>query len=123
MRVADAPTAADARRVCSNLVSALPERLGELTRRRVDGDRRAAAAWGDPPVVLQCGVPGLGHPVGQLVTIDGVDWTPEEDRAGVTWTTVGRRVTVQVRVPDRYDSQGPLLAPLSPVLRRTVPPL
>jgi hypothetical protein len=63
----------------------------------------------------------LGHPVGQLLTIDGVDWTPEENATGVTWTTVGRQVTVQVRVPRRYDSQGPLLAPLSPALRRTIP--
>ncbi len=102
---------------CASLIAALPDRLGPLTRRRVEGDIRGGAAWGSPAVVLRCGVPAPPRPIGALFTADGVDWTPREDPDGVTWTTVGRPVSVQVRFPARYDSQGPLLATLSPALR------
>jgi hypothetical protein len=121
VRVDGRPVTLSGRQICPRLVEGLPDRLGRLPARRVESAVRSAAAWGDPPVVLRCGVAPRIGPVGQVVTLDGVDWTADEDHAGVTWTTVSRRVDVQVRVPGRYDSQGPLLAMLSPILGRTVP--
>lgn len=81
-----------------------------------------SAAWGDPPVILLCGQIAAPSPVGDLVTLDGVDWAPVTDKAGVTWTTIGRRATVRVRVPSKYDDQAPLLARLSPAIIRALPP-
>ncbi len=121
LTVSVSPVDAEAKRACAHLVDALPSRLGALPARRVTGSSRAAAAWGNPPVVLRCGLPPRAGPVGDLLTLDRVDWTFEADNTGVTWWTVRRRVTVEVRVPGRYDSQGPLLAMLSPALLRTVP--
>jgi len=121
VHVQGTPFSIEGRKVCPRLVGGVPARLGPLAGRHVEGGAGSAAAWGDPPVVLRCGVPPRVTPAGQIVVLDGVDWTTDVDNAGVTWTTVGRRVNVQVRVPGRYDSQGPLLSPLSPVIRRTVP--
>lgn len=121
LAVSVSPVDAEATQACAHLVHALPRRLGALPARRITGSSRAAAAWGDPPVVLRCGLPPRPGPVGDLVTLDRVDWTFEADNTGVTWRTVRRRVSVEVRVPGRYDSQGPLLARLSPALLRTVP--
>jgi hypothetical protein len=121
VRVDGTPFTISGRQVCPRLVDGLPDHLGQLPARQVEGALRSAAAWGDPPVVLRCGVAPRVQPVGQLVTLDGVDWTTDVDDSGVTWTTVGRQVDVQVRVPGRYDSQGPMLALLSPILKRTIP--
>jgi len=79
------------------------------------------AAWGDPPVGLRCGGPAPAGPVGQVITVDGLDWAPVADAEGVTWTTTGRRVTVVVRFPKPYDAQGTRVAVLSPAILRTVP--
>lgn len=80
------------------------------------------AAWGDPPVTLQCGLIAAPTPLGQVITLDGVEWAPQPDTAGVTWTTVGRQANLRVRVPDKYDNQAPLLADLSPHIVRYLPP-
>ncbi len=120
MRVAGRPFTLEGRRVCPHLMAALPDRLGRLPGRRVVADRRSVAAWGDPPVVLRCGVAPRPGPVGHYLVLDGVWWTTDAGGGTVTWTTVGRRVNVQVLVPATYDSQGPLLAGLSPPLNRTI---
>jgi hypothetical protein len=121
VKVDGTPFTIEGRRVCAALVHALPDRLGTLRARKVSGATSSAFAWGDPPVVLRCGVAPRIGPAGQIVALDGVDWTTDIDGGGVTWTTVGRRVNVAVRVPGRYDSQGPLLATLSPKLQRLLP--
>lgn len=72
-------------------------------------------------MTLRCGLIAAPTPLGALVTLDGVDWAPVSGNGAVTWTTVGRPATVQVRVPSRYDAQGPLLAELSPAIIRALP--
>lgn len=79
------------------------------------------AAWGDPAVVLRCGVAVPSAPTTQLLTIDGVDWIAEPSETGVTWTTTRRRVTVEVFVPKSYDSQGPLISDLAPAVKQADP--
>lgn len=115
------PFTLEGRQVCPRLVTALPGRLGRLPARQVKGARTSAAAWGDPPVILRCGVPPRIAPASQIVVLNGVEWFTDVDNTGVTWTTAGRRVNVQVRVPGRYDSQGPLLSGVSPAVESTVP--
>jgi len=120
VHVVGAPFSIEGRRVCPRLLHALPQRLGNLAARDVEGGG-SAAAWGDPPVLLRCGVAPRIGPVGQIVVLDGVDWTTDVDNSAVTWTTLGRGVTVSVRVPGHYDSQGPLLTTLSPTIKAYVP--
>ncbi len=119
--VKNPPNSALSARLCSDLTGALPRRLAELDARIVDGDKRLTAAWGDPPVTLRCGIIATPSPLGQLVTLDGIDWTTVIGKSTVTWLTVGRRATVEVTVPRRYDAQGPMLAQLSPAISRRVP--
>jgi len=104
---ADPRTAA----VCARLVAALPAGMGTLHRRPVTGAGGRAAAWGDPPVVLRCGTsaPAGNAPLGQVITLDGVDYDPQPSDAGVTWRLVGRRVPVEIFVPKVYDGQGSLV--------------
>ncbi|SDB99416.1 Protein of unknown function [Geodermatophilus telluris] len=107
---------------CPQLLQALPlDLLGEPAR-LVDSDTPYAAAWGDPPVVLVCGVPqpeGLVPGEG-LFTINGVTWFVDQSDPGATvWTAVDRAVYVEVSLPPDVDS-APVTA-LSDVLAATLP--
>ncbi len=116
------PPTPEADAACPALIRALPlDLLGEPAR-LVDSDTPYAAAWGDPPVVLVCGVPepeGLVPGEG-LIVIDGVTWFVEQSDEATTWTAVDRAVLVEVTLPPDVDS-APVTV-VSGVLADTVPP-
>jgi hypothetical protein len=74
--------------------------------------------------VLRCGVPTPAAlaPTSQLLTVDGVDWLPEQLTHGYLFTTVGRSVNVEVSVPDAYSPEAGALADLAPSIAATIPP-
>ncbi|MGB9376336.1 MAG: DUF3515 domain-containing protein [Mycobacteriales bacterium] len=119
--VPEPPGSVTTRQLCPKLIDSLPHRLGSLEGRKVEGAPRLTAAWGDPAVTLQCGMFATPSPLGAVVTLDGVDWSPVTDSRGVTWTTVGRKAAVRVLVPKKYDDQAPLLAQLSPRIVAVLP--
>jgi len=108
--VDDAQLPTDLATACHGLVEALPDSVADLERREVDG--HYGAAYGDPPIVLRCGV---GRP-DQLMTtcmeVDGIDWFLEKTDEGATVTTVGRTPAVELVVPADYLGSD-LLADLS----------
>ena len=104
---------------CPGLMEGLPlELLGDPSR-RVDSDSPFAYAWGEPPVVLVCGVDRpTGWTVGEAaIQINGVQWYVDTDDADTTvWTTVDRPVYVEVRVPASVDS-APVTALTTPLAK------
>lgn len=100
------PPTPEADAACPALVQALPLDLAGEPARLVDSDTPYAAAWGDPAVVLVCGVPqpeGLVPGEG-LITIDAVTWYVEQSEEATTWTAVDRGVYVRVTLPPGVDS-------------------
>ncbi|KWX09858.1 hypothetical protein TR74_07120, partial [Carbonactinospora thermoautotrophica] len=91
--------------------------------RRVTTDSPLVAAWGDPPIVLRCGVPvpAAYQPTSQVVTINGVDWFPEQLTRGYVFTTVGRVANVEVSVPDAYAPEVNPLVDLAGAVADKVP--
>lgn len=96
------------RRACTRLVDDLPSRVADLPHRDTDsGD--LGAAWGDPAIVLRCGV---GEPAGYQQTspcqrVDGVDWFVPEDQVSdqgedAVLTTIGRSPAVELTVPAEH---------------------
>ena len=105
--------------VCRSVTGALPKELAaDVVRRRTDPDDGSTAAWGDPAIVLRCGV-GPGSALDDLYEFDGVQWAMHDTGATRTWTTLGRAVNVQVVVPDHYDGQAELLGSLATALAAT----
>jgi len=88
-------------------MSALPPDLMGEQSRRVKSDSSFAHAWGEPPVVLICGV---ARPAGWVVgtsaiQINGVQWYVDTSHPDTTvWTAVDRPVYVQVTLPASVDS-------------------
>jgi hypothetical protein len=95
---------------CPVLMQQLPPELAGEPSRMVRSDSPYAYAWGDPAIVLICGVaPPVGYTVGTgTIVVSGVEWFVDTtDPDDVVWTTVDRVVPVEVRVPLDQDSAGP----------------
>ena len=110
------PVPPEAEEPCQALMANLPLELVEEPSRRVQSTSPYVYAWGDPAVVLTCGV---DRPAGWTVSasaiqINGVQWYVDTSDPDTTvWTTVDRPVYVQMRLPADVDS--------APVTALTVP--
>ncbi|MGQ0624453.1 MAG: DUF3515 domain-containing protein, partial [Sporichthyaceae bacterium] len=100
-----------AQRACESLAGGLPPRIDGESRRVVEPPSPYTAAWGEPAVVLRCGVarPGGLTATSMLNTVNGVDWFLEELTGLRRFTTAGRALFVEVSVPNGHD---PLIGPL-----------
>jgi hypothetical protein len=111
---------------CTALFQALPVQLEGADPRVVRSASPYVRAWGDPPVVLVCGV---ARPAGYsassgLIQINGVAWYVDTSaKDTVVWTAVDRSVYVQVRVPASADSSAvtDLTAPIEKALPAQAP--
>jgi hypothetical protein len=83
------------------------------------GRSEYAAAWGDPRIVLRCGVgvPGQYRPDSEMVVVEQVAWFAEEGANGYLFTAIGRTPLVEVFVPQRYAPEVNPLVDLAQSLR------
>ena len=120
---APSPTG-EAAQECAQLWAALPTTLEGQGRRATEPDGvTTTAAWGDPPIVLRCGVgrPEGMDPTSEAVEIDGVSWFPQQLTAGYRFTTTGLGTRVEVTVPAAYAPETGPLVDLSPVIAASMP--
>lgn len=105
--VAVPPVTPEADQYCPGVMSGLPLDLAGEPSRPVQSDSPFAYAWGEPPVVLVCGVDRPeGWVVGaSAIQINGVQWYVDTaDPETTVWTTVDRPVYVEVSLPASVDS-------------------
>jgi len=106
---------ASTQRNCITVVGALPVQLGSLNPRKTETDSAFVVAWGDPAIVLRCGVPSspvFGDPrAAQPIDINGVLWQPDPQKNQTVYTTLDRAVNIDVTVPAGADQPLPLLEP------------
>jgi len=104
--------------LCTALLKRLPEQV--LDRRRTSLDVTGAAAWGDPAIVLRCGVPAPG-PSGNCLVINGQEWIFTETKDVFRFVTHDRSPAVEVTfptsinrttVPGAFVDLGPAVKPL-----------
>jgi hypothetical protein len=105
-------TASDQAR-CQRVVNALPKTVAEQDRRKTQPAEALGGAWGDPAIILQCGV---GVPAGfsrasGCQEADGVGWfvpasQVNDQSADVVMATAGYRPVLQVTVPASYRPNG-----------------
>ena len=107
---------------CVKVFAKLPVQLGQLPPRRTQADSSFVAAWGDPAVVVRCGVAepavfGTAE-AAQLVEVNTVLWQPDPQRDRTVYTAVDRSVYIDVTVPAGANQPLPLLAPAVSALPR-----
>lgn len=108
VKVPDTSVSGTERAACTRLVDALPDRVSDQPRRETRGNP-LGAAWGDPAIVLRCGVgdPADYDPLVGCMRINGVDWyAPEsattDQGTDVVLTTIGRTPAVELFVPAEH---------------------
>lgn len=132
LRLAASPAPAARSADCARLLAALPENLdggelGALERRALvppvpgGGVPAGAAGWGEPPVVLRC---GLDRPIGltatsRLLDVSGVQFLEITSPDTSTWVAVDRPVYVAVALTPTSGS-GPLQQ-IATVIANTLP--
>jgi Protein of unknown function (DUF3515) len=112
---------------CERLLAALPEKLdggdmGALERRQLAAPVPAGAAgWGEPPVVLRCGLdrPAELTATSRLLDVSGVQFLEIASPGTSTWAAVDRPVYVVVALPPTSGS-GPLQQ-IATVIANTLP--
>ncbi|MFI5957284.1 DUF3515 family protein [Cryptosporangium sp. NPDC051539] len=114
--------------VCRALLANLPTTLGNHASRPVSPKTASerAAAWGDPAIVLRCGV---GEPAttvgsaGQVLAINGVSWLVTEGNKVTFLRALDLSVAIDVRLPAPYNVGQPqsLVGPLSAPITESVP--
>lgn len=126
-----APPSTDSATVsaCAQVISALPLTLdGQDVRRTVSTPASGAIqAWGDPAIVLRCGVsrPAALHP-GSSVQFQsgGSSRGPYYDVTSAhganVWTTVDRAVYIAVTVPSKYQG-GDVMPTVSRAIAKVLP--
>ncbi|SDS31164.1 Protein of unknown function [Friedmanniella luteola] len=102
------------RATCDAVLAALPDQVLESTTRPTRPGT-LSRAWGDPAIVLRCGVPappGLTA-TSECVEVDGVGWFREPADGGTLFTTIGRAAFVEVGVPAGYAPEVDVLVDLA----------
>jgi hypothetical protein len=116
------PVTAEADAACPGLMSALPLDLAGERSRAVQSSSPFAYAWGDPPIVLICGVdrPAGFVATSGLIQIDAVQWyVDDSDPDANVWTAVDRPVYVQLSIPSSLDSAA--ATELAEIIGKTLP--
>lgn len=115
------PTTHASRVDCVGLLGDPPPTVAGRPLRQVDG--RVAAAWGDPPIVLRCGVekPAALRPDSQCAEVNGVGWLAEKQGDDWLFTTIGRKHFVSLEVPADYQPAADALADIADVVARHDP--
>lgn len=118
---------------CAELIEALPETVGDQTQREMEPKSALGAAWGEPAIVLTCGVPLPDEVVATAGTedppacqvVNGVGWYVPEDQmadqtADVVMTTIDFKPAVQVQLPAAYRPTGAAMVDLAPAIKQTL---
>ncbi|WP_184080395.1 DUF3515 domain-containing protein [Nocardiopsis mwathae] len=110
---------------CRALVKRVPSALFGENRVEVSPRSDFAAAWGDPPIALRCGVdrPAGLRPDSELMVVNDIAWLPEpEDRPNL-FTVVGREAYVEMSVPPSYGAPAEGLVAISDLVADEIPAL
>ncbi|HET9258168.1 MAG TPA: DUF3515 domain-containing protein [Pseudonocardiaceae bacterium] len=125
--LAEVPAPAARSAECARLLAALPEELdgaepGALKRRQLREPAPAGVAgWGEPPVVLRCGLdrPAELTAASRLLAVSGVQFLEIPGPGMSTWVAVDRPVYLVVALPPGGGS-GPLQQ-IATVISRVLP--
>lgn len=115
------PTEPDTELDCQALLADAPAAVAGQEMRDVPD--RVAAAWGEPAIILRCGVekPEALTASSPCFPVRDVGWLAEETADGYLFTTIGRAFYVSVEVPENYEPEADTLADLAGSVKKHDP--
>ncbi|WP_406220244.1 DUF3515 domain-containing protein [Streptomyces canus] len=117
---------AGATKLCRELDRVLPSKVDDQDRRDPEPASALTAGWGDPAIILRCGVERpskMDDPEADGVEVNGVGWLLEkQDDGSFRFTTTLRKAYVEVTIPkDRTDDGMAPLVDLAPTVKKAIP--
>ncbi|MEU9734087.1 DUF3515 domain-containing protein [Streptomyces sp. NPDC048002] len=118
--------------LCRKLDDVLPAKVAGESRRDPEPASALTAGWGNPEIILRCGVerpPKMtdpkvadgGDPDAVAGGVNGVDWLMErQDSGAYRFTSANREAYVEVRVAEGVDSSA-VLIDLAPAVKKAIP--
>ncbi|MES6498701.1 DUF3515 domain-containing protein [Cutibacterium acnes] len=102
---------------CRAVMADLPQTVAGATLNDHD---TTVATWGDPHIVLRCGVdkPAGLQPTSPCDVVNDVGWFSEQIDDGWRFTTIGRAGNIEVTVPTSYAPQADALVDLSAAIKK-----
>ncbi|MET7681668.1 DUF3515 domain-containing protein [Streptomyces sp. NPDC005423] len=112
--------------LCRDLDKVLPSRVDGLGRRDPEPASTLTAGWGDPAIILRCGVvrpAKMTDPEADGVDVNGVGWLLEKrDDGSFRFTTTLREAYVEVAIPKSRTGDGVApLVDLAPAVKKAIP--
>ncbi|MEV6298591.1 DUF3515 domain-containing protein [Actinoplanes sp. NPDC051861] len=131
--MAERPLDDKSRTACLAVTSQLPSTVRDLQPRQVTAGHEQNAAYGEPPLTVQCGVqqpimcktiddetPGCVPMDTELLIMNQVCWYAKAETGAATFTTMDREVPVRVTVPDGYENPAQWANEFSDTVVKTV---
>ncbi|WP_328750801.1 DUF3515 domain-containing protein [Streptomyces sp. NBC_00285] len=111
---------------CRELDRVLPSKADGQNRRDPEPASALTAGWGDPAIILRCGVvrpSKMDDPEADGVEVDGVGWLLEkQDDGSFRFTTTLRKAYVEVTIPRSRTGNGMApLVDLAPAIKKAIP--
>ena len=115
------------RSACARFLDVVPEKVSGERQRRTEPNDALGAAWGDPPIVVTCGVkmPTEFDEFSPCEEVDGVGWfipesaytEPDED---VSITTIGWSPAVRIDLPPDYRPPADVLVEIGAAVKKAL---
>ena len=117
----------ETRSACARFLDVVPEKVSDERQRSTEPDDALGAAWGDPPIVVTCGVdmPEDFDAFSACEEVDGVGWfIPEsaytETDEDVSITTIGWSPAVRIDLPPEYRPPDDVLVEIGAAVKSTL---
>jgi Protein of unknown function (DUF3515) len=95
------PAPSGATPACTHALAAAPRTV--LGKARTALAVQGALGWGDPQIVLRCGLAALGPTTAQCLEVNGIDWVvADPDADPIVFSVYGRSPAVDLSVPAAY---------------------
>ncbi|WP_433006588.1 DUF3515 domain-containing protein [Kribbella sp. CA-294648] len=112
-----APEVADA---CAELIKAMPSKVLDAKRRETKPASPLTTAYGDPPIEVTCGVAtpaGMAEAQSQCFEVNGVGWYAQQVTNGHIFTTIGRKLYLELAVPSKYAPEANALTDVADAIK------
>ena len=112
--------------LCRTLDKTLPRKADGQDRRDPTPASALTAGWGNPAIILRCGVPRpaeMSDPEADGVSVNGVGWLLQKQNDGsFRFTTTLRKAYVEVTIPAGRTGDGMApLVDLAPAIKKAIP--
>ncbi|WP_328326437.1 DUF3515 domain-containing protein [Kribbella sp. NBC_00382] len=111
------PEVADA---CTALIQAMPAKVLDAKRRKAEPASALTTAYGDPAIEVTCGVAppaGMAAAQSQCFEVNGVGWYAQQVTNGYLFTTIGRKLYLELAVPNKYAPEANALTDVSDAVK------